>query len=181
MFTEDKFIQAITDIGMRKLFIRNKIVVNCDAHQDGLVIKKNNQYVTLMPKAFPNNITMRDEAWITDVVRPAVAAAFDDLDFNEANRIPVVIQNFPSGKESSISIVQLVSISLCLQPMSFKLNDRSWTKNAPVVVGQCIDSMLAEGNYVLIGCHATKFRSLLGPTDILEMTDEDLSVPEART
>lgn len=92
-----------------------------------------------------------------------------------------MIQNFPSGKESSISVVQLVSISLCLQPMSFKLNDRSWTKNAPVVVGQCIDSMLAEGNYVLIGCHATKFGTLLGPTDILELTDEDLSVPEART
>ena len=49
MFTEDKFIQAITDMGMRKLFIRNKIVVNCDAQQDGLVVKKNNQYLIYSP------------------------------------------------------------------------------------------------------------------------------------
>ncbi len=181
MFTEDKFINAISDMGMKKLFIRNKIVVNCDAQQEGLVVKKNNQYVTLMPKAFPNGITMKDEEWVTSVVRPAVSAAFDGLDFNEANRIPVLIQNFPSDKESTISIVQLVSIALCLQPLSFKLNDRSWTKNAPVIVGQCIDNMLAEGNYVLIGAHATKFGALLGPTDILELTEEDLKVPEART
>nr|DAP42381.1 MAG TPA: hypothetical protein [Caudoviricetes sp.] len=180
MFNEEKFIQAISDMGMRKLFIRNKIVVNTDTQQDGLVVKKTHSYVTLMPKAFPNGITMREEGWINDVIRPAMSTAFDKLDFDDAAKIPVLVQNFPSGKESTISILQLVSIAMCMHPLAYQLNDRSWTKNASVLVGQCIDNMLAEGNYVLIGCHATKFGPILGPTDILDLTEEDLKIPEAK-
>lgn len=181
MFNEENFIQAISDMGMKKLFIRNKIMVNMDTQQDGLVVKKTNSYVTLMPKAFPNGITMREEGWINDVIRPALAVAFDKIDFDDAAKIPVLVQNFPTGKESTISILQLVSIAMCMHPLAFQLNDRAWTKNAPVLVGECIDNMLAEGNYVLIGCHATKFGPLLGPTDILDLTEEDLKIPEANS
>lgn len=116
MFNEEKFIQAISDMGMQKLFIRNKIVVNTDTQQDGLVVKKTHSYVTLMPKAFSNGITMREEGWINDVIRPAMSATFDKLDFDDAAKIPVLIQNFPSGKESMISILQLVSIAMCMHP-----------------------------------------------------------------